>query len=465
MLKPYNTYKKTKYDWLPKIPSTWKQRTLRSMTKISEKRNKDRTDLELLSVYRDYGVIRKSSRTDNHNVESLDLSNYKYVSNGYLVMNKMKMWQGSLGISAYEGIVSPAYIVCQITESLNSQYLHMLLRSPAFKTFYNSISYGVRVGQWDMRYNDFKQLEIYLPPKTEQDQIVRYLDWQTTKINKLINAKKKQIALLKEQKQAVINQAVTKGLDPNAEMKDSGVPWLGDIPKHWEVRKLRTLTRTPFQYGANESGVPHTDANPRYIRITDITSDGSLKNSGKLSLLDSIATPYILDDGDILFARSGGTVGKSFIFMSEYGCSAFAGYLIRFKPNTDVLIPNYIYNFTLGLGYKIWLSQVFIQATIQNISAEKYKNLQIPLPPLNEQVDINNYVKLKSEIYNKTIKIIEQEIELANEYKIRLISDVVTGQVDVRDIVVPVFVEEDVIEDMEEQNELDEVEEETVHVK
>ena len=175
-MKAYKEYQNTEYDWLPEVPHHWEKRSIRTITKPSDARNGNRDDLELLSVYREYGVIKKASRADNHNVESLNLSNYKYVGKDFLVMNKMKMWQGSLGVSNYEGIVSPAYIVCQFSIDSNYRYLHYLLRSATFKTQYNRISYGIRVGQWDMRYSDFKNINLYLPPRPEQDHIVNFLD-------------------------------------------------------------------------------------------------------------------------------------------------------------------------------------------------------------------------------------------------------------------------------------------------
>jgi type I restriction enzyme S subunit len=127
-LRPYDKYKETEYDWLENIPKHWQQLTIRSITELSNERNGERNDLELLSVYREYGVIKKSSRDDNHNVESQDLSNYKFVDKGYLVLNKMKMWQGSLGVSKYKEIVSPAYIVCKLVGDFNFTYINYLLR-------------------------------------------------------------------------------------------------------------------------------------------------------------------------------------------------------------------------------------------------------------------------------------------------------------------------------------------------
>lgn len=234
-MRAYDEYKDSGYDWLGKIPAHWTKTKLREFLKESNERRGTRQDLELLSVYREFGVIVKNSRNDNHNIESEDTSNYKYVGKNYLVINKMKLWQGSLGISEFEGIVSPAYIVCRITNKINTRYLNYLLRSPLFKTFYNRISYGVRVGQWDSNYDDMRQLNIFLPPCEEQDAIVRFLDAKCAKIDRLIKLKERQIALLNEKKQLIINQTVTRGLDPNVPVKDSGVDYIGMIPSHWQV--------------------------------------------------------------------------------------------------------------------------------------------------------------------------------------------------------------------------------------
>ena len=284
-LKPYEEYKETEYDWLGSVPRHWKEQTVRSITKLSSERNGNRDDLELLSVYREYGVIRKSSRDDNHNVESQDLSNYKFVDSGYLVLNKMKMWQGSLGVSRHRGIVSPAYIVCKLIGDLNHEYIHYLMRSAKFKTIYNRISYGVRVGQWDMRYDDFKNIKIFLPPIAEQNQIVKYLDYQLAKINKFIQAKKKLIAVLKEQKQAIVNDAVTKGIAQNVKMKPSGIELLEEIPEHWEKVLCKRLLTTLTDYTANGSfgdlakNVSYLDSGyARIVRLTDLRTN--LSNKG-----------------------------------------------------------------------------------------------------------------------------------------------------------------------------------------
>jgi len=419
MLERYKKYKTTNYDWLPQIPSHWDKKTIRSITKLSDKRCGLRNDLELLSVYREYGVIKKKSRDDNHNVESENLSNYKYVKKGNLVLNKMKMWQGSLGISDYDGIVSPAYIVCDLFTNANLKYLQFLLRSPLLKTFYNRVTYGIRVGQWDMHYDDFKSLCLYFPPCPEQDQIVRYLDWKVSMINKYINAKKKQIELLKEHFSKKVTDLLFKDVT--------------------SFLKMKHLTEYKLQYGANASGIDFTDKYPRYIRITDINNDGTLSTDNVLSLNISNYNDYLLKDGDILFARSGATVGKSFMYKDEYGKCCFAGYLICIIPNKKIILPEYLYYYTLSSNYNKWLKQVFIQTTIQNVSAEKYKELIIPYIPLEKQTKLVSRINFELEKNKNIIKNIIKTINFLQEYRTRLISDVVTGKVNIQNVKVPEF--------------------------
>ena len=228
----YEEYKKGEYDWLPEIPAHWEQYPLRKNLSLADERKGNATDLQLLSVYREYGVVPKNSRNDNKNHESEDTSKYKVVRASDIVINKMKLWQGSLGVSKYDGFVSPAYIVAHTDFEGNLDYLNLLLRSPLFKTYYNRISYGIRVGQWDSDFYDFKRLVIPVPPREEQDQIVRYLDWKVSCINKLIHGYQRQIKLLEERRQTIINDAVTLGLDSEANTQHVEANWVKRIPAH-----------------------------------------------------------------------------------------------------------------------------------------------------------------------------------------------------------------------------------------
>lgn len=450
-MNPYIEYQSTEYDWLPEVPKHWNKRSVRTITKLSDERNSTRDDLELLSVYREYGVIRKASRDDNHNVESLDLSNYKYVGKDYLVMNKMKMWQGSLGVSNYEGIVSPAYIVCRFSINANYKYFHYLLRSATFKTQYNRISYGIRVGQWDMRYNDFKNINLYIPPRTEQDQIVKFLDYKISKINKFIKEKKREIELLKELKQAEINRAVTKGLNPNVPMKNSGIDWLGEIPEHWMVTQLRRVVNyvktgiTPK--GAKEESFD--DSGFDWITPADFTDQMLLSNSiRKLSNTGKLDVP-IFHEGVVMMIGIGGTMGKVSIAPFECSCN---------QQINVISCGNKINSYYLTYFLRTIKNHIFNTAkytTLPILNQLETKKINILLPPYNEQVEIIKSIKIVADQIDNLALAIENEIRLINEYKTSLISDVVTGKVDVQDVK---------IEETFELETLDEIEAETEEV-
>ena len=224
MYKRYNSYNESGLAWLGEIPSHWERSTINALTRVVSRKN--RPAEPLLSVYRDYGVILKSSRDDNYNKPGQDLSVYKYVKPTDLVLNKMKTWQGSLGVSELQGIVSLAYITCELDISkVFPKYLHYLLRCHNYIHEYNRLSYGVRTNQWDMRYDDFKKIPVFLPSNQEQHTIANFLDHKTAEIDRFIANKEKLIALLNEQRAAIINHVVIKGLNPNVQMKPSGVEW------------------------------------------------------------------------------------------------------------------------------------------------------------------------------------------------------------------------------------------------
>jgi len=194
--------------WIGEVPEHWKVTAIANITTTVSIKNYP--DEELLSVYRDYGVIIKNTRDDNHNKAGQNLDSYKLVEPGYLVINKMKAWQGSLGVSEFRGIVSPAYITCRTDKRIIERgYLHHLLRCRTYINEYNRLSYGVRVDQWDMRYDDFKYVPVLLPPLSEQKTIADYLDTKTAQIDQIIQTINTQIEKLKELRKTLINDVVT----------------------------------------------------------------------------------------------------------------------------------------------------------------------------------------------------------------------------------------------------------------
>ena len=238
--KPYSAYKEPSIPWIGNVPADWEIRKLRHILASTTERN--HPDLPLLSVVREKGVIIRDleNSDDNHNVVPEDLTNYKVVRVGQFAMNKMKAWQGSYGVSNYEGIVSPAYFIFDIA-GVNPDFFNKAIRSKAYVSFFAQASDGVRIAQWDLSPDQMKEIQFLMPPPAEQAAIVRFLDHADEQIQRYIAAKQRLIALLEEQRQAAIHQAVTRGLDPEVKLKDSGVDWLGDIPDHWNVKRAKFL--------------------------------------------------------------------------------------------------------------------------------------------------------------------------------------------------------------------------------
>jgi type I restriction enzyme S subunit len=319
--------------------------------------------------------------------------------------------------------------VFDIIYNVNPDFFNVAIRSKSYVSYFGQASDGIRVGQWDLSLAKMKNIPFLVPPQEEQTQIVRFLDWKISEINKLIALHKRQISALKEYKEHKVTA------------KLSG-------EKVW----LKWLLREPLQYGANSSGAAFGKELPRYIRITDIDSDGNLKTDGAKSILREEAAPYILADGDILLARSGATVGKAFFYKKEYGLAAYAGYLIRAKFDKTRLLPEYFMYFTNSSSYSDWKDTVFIQATIQNISADKYGRLPIPLPSIEQQKHIVEELDDICKNVDILIETRHKKIKSLQELKVKIISDVVTGKIDVRGIQIPEyeFVAESINEEIDE---------------
>ncbi len=419
-------------EWVKNIPSTWDTAYLSAV--LSERKNKNigMKENNLLSL--SYGnVIRKNiSTNDGLLPESFEGYNIIEKDDIVLRLTDLQNDHRSLrtGLCKERGIITSAYCTLKKNSAeYDSRFLQYYLHSfDICKGFYG-MGAGVRQG---LNYDGIRKIEIVLPPLAEQTAIADCITEKIEKVDDLIANQEAQIEKLKAYKQSLITEVVTKGLDPNAPIKDSGVEWIGDIAASHSVWKLKFMLSEPMMYGANESGESKSEQSARYIRITDITADNSLKDDeNNLYLANDKAEPYILSDKDILFARSGGTVGKSFMYREEYGRSAFAGYLIKAKCNQQKLIPEYLLYYTQSSLYEIWKNMIFIQATIQNIGANKYSNMEMVVMPISEQKIIVEYLNDKCSKVDELISIKQQKIEKLNQYKKSLIYEYVTGKKEV----------------------------------
>ena len=236
-MRRYESYKDSGVEWLGEVPSHWESFPLFVQAKISSITN--HIDKELLSVYLDRGVVRFSDVDEKRtNVTSLDLSKYQLVRKGNLVLNNQQAWRGSVGVSSYEGIVSPAYLILELSNKFDPHYANYLFRNGSMVSHYLIASKGVGTIQRNLYWGNLRRTPIFIPPLSEQQKIAQFLDDKTAKIDQAVDLAEKQIALLKEHKQIMIQNAVTRGLNPDVPLKDSGVEWIGQVPEHWEVSSL-----------------------------------------------------------------------------------------------------------------------------------------------------------------------------------------------------------------------------------
>lgn len=420
MMQRYPAYKDSGFDWLQEVPEHWEQKSIRALTKVKTERNKP--DLPLLSVYRDYGVIYKDSRDDNHNRAGMDLSSYKVVAPNNLVLNKMKTWQGSLGVSQFEGIVSPAYIVCDLDEGMNGRYLNYLLRCRSYVHAYNRISYGVRVDQWDMRYEDFKQLPVFLPSSEEQAAIVAFLEEQTAVINQFLTNKRRLIALLEEQKQVVINTAVTQGLDTAVSCKPSGIDNLGDIPAHWQMlRNKYIFTEVADRSETGEELQLSVHQQLGIIPRSEI-ADRPMEESPTIG-------SKRCQVGDLILNRLKAHLGV--FFRTELDGVVSPDYTV-FRPKRDVSTKYFEYLFRHPVYMGIWNKTVRgIVAGFYRLYTDDFGNVASVFPPPDEQRAIVKFIDEKTAEINTAIERTQREIELIEEYRTTLIAHAVTGKIDV----------------------------------
>ncbi|MDM1696837.1 restriction endonuclease subunit S [Thiopseudomonas alkaliphila] len=432
--KAYPAYKDSGVEWLGEIPEGWQLLPCRSIVNNIVEKNDNAKDQNYLSLMANIGVIRYEDKGDVGNKKPDDLSKCKIVRKGNLVINSMNYAIGSYGMSEYDGVCSPVYIVLEpILSLVERRFVLRVFENKPFQKYLSIFGNGILEHRSAIGWDNIKGAYIPLPSKEAQQTIAQFLDYETAKINALIAKQEQLIELLKEKRQAVISHAVTKGLNPDAPMKDSGVEWLGQVPEHWKVVRLKHLLREPLLYGANESAESQNLEHPRFIRITDIDSNGLLRDETFRSLDPEIAKGYMLSDGDVLLARSGATVGKSFIYRGIWGDCCFAGYLIRASFDHKIIEPEFFYLITQSKFYHEWINSSLIQATIQNVSAEKYNNLHIALPSSKEINKILLFLKIKDKQFIELVNKATMAVNLLQERKTALISAAVTGKIDVRD--------------------------------
>lgn len=418
--------------WIGKIPDNWNLRKVKQCFYISKEQAHEENPT-ILSLARAGVKVRDISNNEGQLAASYD--NYNPVMPGDLLLNPMDLYSGAnCSLSEVSGVISPAYINLKKKVELNPKFYDYYFKTQYWAMAMFAHGKGVSFdNRWTMNAETLLNYYLPFPSSDVQDKIVDLINKRTAEIDSLIEIENQQIEKLKEYKQAVITEAVTRGLDKKVPLKDSGVEWIGNIPEETFVIPLKFLLAEPMMYGANESGLREKIINGyRYIRITDIDGDGNLKDDDENQYLtQEKGESYNLSEGDVLFARSGGTVGKTFIYHESYGKSAFAGYLIKGKCDLNKLLPEYLYLYTQSSIYELWKQQIFIQSTIQNIGANKYSMLPIIVGSLEWQKQVTSYVQTKARGIDELIIVKQQKIHQLSEYKKSIIYEYVTGKKEV----------------------------------
>ena len=334
-LKPYPAYQETAIPWLGGVPAHWDVVPLKAIARPKSIRNKEHR--ELLSVYLNLGVIRFSDIKDKRtNPTSEDLSKYQAVDPGDFVLNNQQAWRGSVGVSKHKGIVSPAYLVLSLDSKIQSKFANLLFRERTMVAQYLISSKGVGSIQRNLYWPYLKQVATFLPPPSEQTAIARYLDWADNRIRRLIRARQKQIKLLEEHKQAIIQQAVTGQIDvktgqPYPAYKDSGVEWLGHVPEHWEVRQVKRYYHVDLGKmldSKSQDGKLLPYLNAANIHWRQVL----LKQVNTMHFTDKQMNRYLLQRGDLLVTEGGATLGRSAIWQGDLDECYYQNSLNRIRP-------------------------------------------------------------------------------------------------------------------------------------
>jgi type I restriction enzyme S subunit len=429
-LQPYAKYKESGLPWLGRYPTHWVMKRGKSYMTCIDQRSKAGKE-ELLTVSSARGVVpRNSAKVTMFKAESY--AGYKLCWPGDLVINSLWAWGGGLGVAQHHGIISTAYSVyrCRPSAHINPRFLHELVRSRPFNWELQVRSKGIWISRLQLTDVSFLDAPIPLPPPDEQAAIVRFLDHANRKIDGFIRAKRKLIALLGEQKQAIIHRAVTRGLDPNAPLKPSGIPWLGDIPRHWEVWPLKRIGLFKSGAGFPVTAQGRKDLEVPFLKVSDMTLPGNdvwIQTSNNTVSRDDAQKlgAYIFPEGSIIFPKVGGAMLTN------------KRRLLKFPSCID----NNVMGCVVRQGHREFIFLLLQQLDFGRLSKPgplpaigegEVREIKVVFPPIEEQRAIVTAVERECTPLNTAIARTEREIALMQEYRTRLTADVVTGKLDVR---------------------------------
>ena len=417
--------------WLSDLPQEWTVTTVGRIAALYERRNESHSD-KLLSLSSYTGVREKEYDDENRVRSGKDLARYWAVQPKHLVVNPMWLNHGSIAVSRMTGVISPDYRVYDLREDVYPAYAHFVFCSPVFLSLYGVLTRGHTTYDRRISKYDFSQLPFVVPPLPTQKAIADYLDRKTAAIDALIEKKQKLLDLLAEKRAALINQAVTKGLDPDVPMKDSGVPWIGEIPAHWQMHRLRRVVRRFVDYRGRtpektEEGVPLITAGAVRGGKVDHARAPEWVSEEVHAHLILRGRPEI---GDLLFT-SEAPLGE--VALIEDPGVACAQRIIMFKVERERISSRFLLlHFLSGSGRgEIWSRAS--GSTAEGIRADRLKMSLVPTPPVEEQLEISDYVEAETSGFDELHQSVVDQIERLREYRQALITAAVTGQLNIEE--------------------------------
>jgi len=424
----YKNMKDSGVEWLGEIPAYWELTRLGTRFKERKEKVSD-TDYPPLSVTKN-GIVPQLANAAKTN----DGDNRKLVRSGDFVINSRSDRKGSSGISDRDGSVSLINIILE-PQDITPRYCHYLLKSYSFIEEFYRMGHGIVADLWTTRYDEMKAVMMGIPPLPEQIAIAAFLDKKVAQIDAAVSIKQKQIALLKERKQILIQNAVTQGLNPNTPMRDSGVEWIGKIPRHWEMPKTKFLTK--FILDGTHGSYPRVNEGFRLLSVRNIVNDTFIfrDDDSKVTTkhFKEISAKFLIREGDIQLAIVGATLGKVALTpkFSEKIVTQRSVCTIRTKQ--DRCLNSYMNYFMKSFSFQSYLWNSTSFSAQPGVYLGTIQNSYIPLPRINEQTAIVIHIEKESAKIDQAINLNQQQIEKLKEYKATLINSAVTGKIKVVD--------------------------------
>lgn len=439
-LRPHAEIRPSGLPWLGNVPSHWDVKRSKYIFREVDKRSTTGEETHL-SMSQRHGLVPAGQIT--RSLVSESYAGGKLVERDDLVLNRLKAHLGVFAYAKQPGVISPDYTVLRPQDGAEVRYFEAVLKSPACRGELFTRAKGIVEGFWRLYTDDFYNISVPVPPLDEQRLIVRFLDWHGGQVARLVRAKKALIGLLNEQKQAIIHRAVTRGLDPNAKLKPAGISWLGEVPEGWDIANLRYLVRcldgkrrplNGTQRGSMQGEYPYWGANRVFDHINAWIFDEPLV------LLGEDGAPFFEPGRDVAFA----VTGK--IWVNNHA------HILRCGPR---ITPRFLAHVLNCVDYKPFISG----STRDKLTQQAMGGISIQVPDIQEQLAIVSYIEQATGQLLSAISAIQREIALIQEFRTRIVADVVTGKLDVRALAatLPETASQDVTFDLAEDEDLDDL--------